>query len=332
MLPTLLIAGLLVLAVIGMTWYVGYRLSEAEQTLIPVSVLAMVAGVLFESKRRIKGWLPVILLTLGSYLLSFVAFLPGRRERLNTYLFENHIAIWPYAFVFIHLLLLIVLYKDKVIPRLTEGTTLIQSAAMMYWAIDSGFNFTSNLFLLFAVATGLLFSIYALFHAFTNAELSRASRLTLSVWSSVIMLLMAADYIYQLYQADPIEQTEGISQALFTGLSYFLLGISGLYIFQSLMMLTVFLPDRKSFFNAAYYQEIGELKKTHIKRYSDKQVPALRSLGYLLFCGAVFFLNSYFQLLPRHTVIWAMVFVSPLLTEFSRPPKARFPLRYSGRR
>jgi hypothetical protein len=304
----MIVLGLLVL---GLTIYIGFRMNNSGRRLIPLSVLALIAGVFFESKRLTEKWLPVLLTALGSFIFSFVAFLPGKREHI--YNFENHIEMWPYTFIFIFVIFSIIVNKDKVIPKLTEGITLLQSIAVFYWVIDYGFVDDDNLFLKLLMVVGLFFSMYSVFHAFTNSFLSRTSRLNLSVWSSIIMLLFAIDNIYRVYQNEQIEDTTDLTHGLYIGLQYFLLGVSAIYIVQNYIMLISFLPGKGTFFNAEYFRDLKELKSDHIKRYSDRQVSILHSFFCVLFTGTIFILNYHYQILPRHVTIWTVFVVFPFI-------------------
>ncbi len=302
--PYIIVIGLLLLA---LTIYVGFRMQSSGRRLIPISVLALIAGVIFEGRRISDKWLTVLLTALGSFVLSFLAFLPGKRE--HGYNFENHIEAWPYWFVIIFAILSIAFHGDKVIPKLTEGITLLQSIAVIYWVVDYGFIETNSLFLKSLMIIGLIFSLYSVFHAFTHAILSRTSRLTLSIWSSIIIMLFASDNIYRVYQNEQIENTANITHGLYIGLQFFLLGVSCIYIVQNFLMLMGFLPGKGTFFNAQYFRDIKELKGDHIKRYSDRQVSILHSFFCVLFTGTIFGLNYHYQILPRHVAIW-VVFVS----------------------
>lgn len=306
--PYLIVVGLLLL---GLTIYVGFRLQSSSRHLIPISVIALLGGVLFESKRLTEKWLTIFFTGLGSFIFSFLAFLPRKREHI--YNFEDHIEMWPYMFIFFFIIFSIAFHGDKVIPKLTEGITLIQSLAVIYWVVDYGFIDIESLFLKSLMVVGLLFSLYSVFHAFTHTILSRTNRLTLSIWSSIIMLLFAADNIYKVYQNEQIENTTDLTQGLYIGLQYFLLGISAIYVVQNFVMLTGFLPGKGSFFNAQYFRDLKELKSEHIKRYSERQVSILNSLFCLLFTGVIFFLNYHYQILPRHVTIWTVFFIFPFI-------------------
>jgi hypothetical protein len=299
------------LVVLSLTIYIGYRISASGRRLIPISVLAIIAGVIFEAKRLSENWSTVLLTALGSFIFSLLAFLPGKREYV--YNFENHIAIFPYWFVIVFAIFSIITNGDKVIPKLTEGTTLLQSIAVFYWVFDYGFIDTKSVFLKILMVIGLVFSIYSVFHAFTHAILSRTSRLTLSIWSSIIMMLFASDNIYRVYQNEQIENTSDITNGLYIGLQFFLLGVSCIYIIQNFIMLMGFLPGKRTFFNAEYFRDLKELKSDHVKRYSDKQVSILHSFFCVLITGTIFAFNYHYQLLPSNVVIWIVFVTFPII-------------------
>jgi hypothetical protein len=304
----LIFVGVLTLA---LTTYVSFRLYESGRRLIPISVITIIAGVIFEGKRLSDKWSTVLLTALAAFIFSFFAFLPGKRERV--YDFENHIEMWPYWFIILFAIFSIAFHGDKVIPKLTEGITLLQSIAVIYWVIDYGFIEINNTIVKSLMGIGLMLSIFSVFHAFTPAILSRTSRLTLSIWSSIVMMLFAADNIFRIYQNEQIENTADFSHALFIGLQFFLLGVSCIYIIQNFMMLMGFLPGKGTFFNAEYFRDLIELKRDHIERYSDRQVSFFHSLFCLVVVSALFYLNYNYQILPRNFAIWTVFIIFPFI-------------------
>jgi hypothetical protein len=302
-----------------LTIYIVFRMHISESRLIPISVMALIAGVLIEGKRLSGKWHTVWLSALGSFVASFLAFIPSKGE--HEYNFESHIEIWPYSFIFIFAMVSIIFHGEKIIPKLTEGTTLLQSIAVIYWVIDYGFITSENWLLRGLMMTGLLFSFYSLFHAVTRVSLSRTSRLTLSIWSSIIMMLFGFDNIYRVYQNEQIESAADFSQALYTGVQYFLLGISSIYILQTFLMLTGFMPGKQTFFNGQYFHDLKELKDTHVRRYSEKQIDSMHSLFCIIFTGTVYVLNYYYQMLPRHIAIWLVFVIFPCILRYMIMPK-----------
>jgi hypothetical protein len=212
----LIIAGVFVFVV---SVYLAYHFSQ--KGLFSISVLFVIAGVIFESKKITESWSIVLKNTSISYILSFLAFLPFKGE--NNYVIDDHIKIFPYFFVVNYAISIILSYERKIITRITEGITFIQSIAIIYWVLDYGFiNVNSFLLKLFLII-GLIFSFYSFYHAFTYKVLKPTSRLLLSIWSSIIMMLFAIDFIYRVYQNEQIENSNNIIQAIYIVLQFFIL-------------------------------------------------------------------------------------------------------------
>jgi hypothetical protein len=304
--PIIIITGVIGLA---LTLYIGYTASISYRKLFSVSLMALFGGLLFESFRVGDHWRSVVGIFVCAYLFSFLAFLPGKHE--VDYNFEEHIATWPYYFLFIYTLIFAIYHKDKVTAKLTEGTTLILSCALVYWSIDYGLLNYHNWFSYSLMAFGVIFTVFSLINGLTHLHLSRTVRLTLSIWSTIIMFVFAIDNIIRVYSNPEIESSQYISQGLFIGLQYFLLGVSAVYIMQNYMLLVAFLPSR----NSNYISDLKENKKEHIDRFSDEQVSIGHSLFCLFYSGALYWLNYRYDLLPRHTMIWLVFLTFPLITK-----------------
>lgn len=255
-------------------------------------------------------------IALGCLVLSLLVFLPYKNEQV--YILEDHIQLWPYIFLSIFIIITIVLHKDKIMPRLTEGIILMQSISMVYWVLDKNLHDTTNRALIILMGLGLLLSLFAIVNALTYLALSRTNRLILSIWSSVIMAFLALDYVYTTFQYGQIEATSNFPTGLYIGLQYFLLGISSIYIVHNFFMLIGFLPGRSRFFNSRYFREVKELAEDHINRFSDSQASKLHSFIYILVLVSIFYLNYYFQIVPRNIVIWTVFFISPMVFDFNR--------------
>jgi hypothetical protein len=306
--PSIIVVGLFLLAIsIIILTFLNY----SNKRLIPISIFALIAGIVYENRRLSEKWSTTIYSGLFSFILSFFSFCPGKHE--IEYNLENHIQIWIYSFIFFFVFLGVVFNKEKIIPKLTEGITLLQSIAVAYWIIDFGIIYSNNIFIIFLLVVALLFSMYSAYNAFSYVALSTLSRFVLSIWSSIVMVLFAVDNIYSVYQNEQIEDTAILSQGLLIGLQYFLLGVCSIYIVQNFMMLVGFLPGKGTFFNDKYFKDVVNLKNEHIARYSDIQVNKLYSLFCLLFVGTVFSLNYYFKLLPRNTSIWLVFVIFPYI-------------------
>lgn len=301
--PYLIFAGVLGLA---LTVYIGYRASISDRKLFSSSLIALFAGLIFESIRVSRNWKTVAGIFAGTYLFSLLSFLPGKRERI--YNFENHIELWPYFFIFIFAIFFGIAYKDKVTVKLTEGITLLLSISLIYWAVDYGFTNYHNWFSISLMTIGLLLSIFSIINALTHIHLSKTNRLTLSIWSTIILFVFAIDNIIRVFSNPDIENSY-LSESIYISLQYFLLGVSAVYIIQNFMLLAAFLPSK----NSNYKKDLKENKKDHIDRYSDKQVNITQSLLCILFTATVYWINHKFHILPRHTMIWLVILIFPFI-------------------
>lgn len=311
--PLIYIAGLIGLI---LTIYIAYRASISESKLFPISLIALFAGLLFESFRVSDNWKTVVGIFVGTYLFSLISFLPGKHE--FNYNFEKHIEVWPYFFIFIFAIFFGLVYKDKVIAKLTEGITLILSISLIYWATDYGFINYFNWFSVLVLTIGIIFTIYTIINALTLIHLSRTNRLTLSIWSSIILFAFAIDNIINVFSLPDIESSKYLPNIIFVGVQYFLLGVSAVYIFQNFIMLFSFIPSK----NGNYKNELKEIKKDHIERYSEKQINVKHSIFCILFTGTTYWLNYEYQILPRHTIIWLVVLTFPIVLKLVSIPSS----------
>jgi hypothetical protein len=300
-----------IVAIIGalgsaLTIYIGYRASLSDRKLFSISLLALFGGLLFESFRVSDSWKTVITIFIGSYFFSLLSFLPGKREQ--HYNFENHIQNWPYVLLFFFALAFAIFHKDRVITKLTEGITLLLSLSFIYWTIDYGFTNYNNWFAVSVLSVGFLFTTFSILNALTNMHLSKGVRLTLSIWSTIILFAFAIDNIIRVFGNPDIENSY-LSDGLYIGLQYFFLGVSSVYIMQNYMLLAAFLPSK----NGNYKNDLRENKKDHIDRFSDQQVSVRHSLFCILYAGTIYWLNYTYQILPRHTMIWLVITTFPLI-------------------
>ncbi|SMC60671.1 hypothetical protein [Pedobacter nyackensis] len=308
-----------VLSIASFIVYVCYRASVSPNKIFSLNILTLMAGLLFESFRLSRKLSYVLYALAASFTFSLLLFVPGKTER--NYIFEEHLAIWPYGLLIIFALTSAIIYDKKAIARLTEGITLIQSIAIIYWVIDYGYLNIDNLFMYILLGIGLLFCLFSFMNALTYIKLSRSTRLWLSIWSSIIMLLFSIDNIIRTFSNGDIENTWAVSDSLFYGLQYFLLGVSGMYIVKNILMLIGFLPGRGTFFNAQYFRELHELKNEHVERYSEDQI----YIGHVVFCilitAGLFFANYTYRFVPANIAIWIGFVLFPgilMLANFKR--------------
>jgi len=289
----------------------AWRAYASHRLLIPLSLFALLAGIMYEYRRIAEKWSTVLWAALGAFAASFLAFLPGKHER--NYNLEDHIQMWPLAFCGALIFIAIIGHKDRVTIRLHEGLTFLQTIALCYWMIDMGVFQEPGPW-----TTGLLcfagvFFLFATIHAVLPLALSRSSRLWLSLWSSGIMLLLAIDNIRRVYGLGYIEHAQDWQTIVLIIGNYFLLGISSIYMAQNAMMLVGFLPGRGTFFNTKYFKEIDVLKRDHIKRFSGEQASFSTVLLCALYAFAVFGSNMHYQWVRSNFAIWMVFLTFPWL-------------------
>lgn len=291
------------------TFQLTKEAAKTETSLISIELLALITGLILESYRISKNWETLLLKIFTSYLLSILAFAPGKYE--YTYNFASHVEIWPYYLIFFFVLFTAIANREKVTAKLTEGLTLLLSISAVYWTIDYGFiNFDSfwEISLLFIL---LLFTLASFIHAFAKIQLSKGARLFLSIWSTVILFTIACDNIIHIFSNEAIAKTSNLINGISIGIQYFLLGISSVYIMQNFILLYGFLPEK----HTKYKDVLQKNVKRHIERFSDKQV-LIKDSGICLIYTAFFYtLNYYMNLLPRNTLIWLVVFTFPIFLD-----------------
>jgi hypothetical protein len=294
--------------------YVALKLNSFEKAYIPISMFAIIMGLLFEYRRISQKWSYVLYMTLGSFALGFFAMLAGKEEGAN--LFDKDIIVLPLAFLFFFVTIAVVVHEKNIIAHLTEGITLMQSIAFIYFILDTG-SWQSRFILLklLVIIAGLL-SLFVIFYSLSNFKLSKKSRLRLSIWSSVIMVVLAADNIFHVYLNEPIETSNNFWQASYIGTQYFLLGITSIYIAQNFFMLMDFLPDRGGNSNGKYFNKINHLKAKHVARYSRQQIKKSQGLLCILLTSIIFGLNYYFRFVPRSFAIWSVFILFPMIADF----------------
>ena len=304
LLPFIIIFGLLMLI---LSFYVGYRISISDRKLFSASILALFAGLLFESFRIASNWKVVAATLIGAYFFSFFALLPGKHE--NIYSFENHLTIWPYYLLGAFAFLNTIIHEEKVTTKLTEGVALLLSISFVYWVIDYNVIQFDSWIILSLLAIGVFLALFSTLHALTHIQLSRDSRLTLSIWGTIIMFAFAVDNIFRVFSNVEIEDAAYFSQGLYIGIQYFLLGVSAVYVIQNYILLAIFIPSK----HGGYLRDLRDGFKLHIKRFSDEQVVISHSLLCIFYAGALYWINYMYHLLPRHTMIWLVIVSFPLV-------------------
>lgn len=289
------------------TVFIGYRIAVSPQKLFTVGMLALFGGLLFESIRVSENPKMIIPIFIGAYVFSLLIFLPDKNE--YPYNLEGHLKVWPYYFMAIYAVGFIIFNQEKVTQKLTEGITLLLSVSLIYWLIDLGIGRFRTTFGYILMGIVFVFSAFSIFSALGKMKLTKTNRLILSIWSSVIILIFTIDNLIGVFDAADKTVSPHLSERLYLSLQYFFLGISAIYILQNYYMIAMFLPSK----NSNYKDDFREAVSEHIKRYSDRQVLVGHSLFCIVFTALIYGLNYKFEILPRHTMIWLVIFSFPIL-------------------
>jgi hypothetical protein len=145
-------------------------------------------------------------------------------------------------------------------------------------------------------------------------DLSKTSRLFLSIWSSVVLMCFAIDNTFSVFSNGDIDQQKGFVESVEVAVQYFFVGISSVYVVQNIYMLYAFFPEK----NTKYKQTLYAAKKMHLDRYSDLQVSNKDTLLCIFYCALFFVSNSIYNFLPRHTMIWLVIITFPIFLSFQQ--------------
>lgn len=292
-----------IIVILCATVYLGRRIAVSDRKILQLNLAAIFLGLVFEF-RRVAGKWPVVLWTAAAaYILSFLCFLPGKHER--HYVFEEHLSNWPWYFLFTYMFGAMAVLSSGIQAKFTEGITFLLCLAINYWIVSHHYWENGNGFVKSLIILNVFFSLFVLYNVFSYKTLGKGSRLLLSIGSSVIILILAFDNIANLYRYRNIESLPGFSTAAVVFLEYFVMGISGIYLVQHLLLVAAYLPGR------GYWNTVRETNESHLGRFSDEQVFVSDSVLMTIICLLAFGCNYYFSFLPVNLAIWIVLGFSP---------------------
>ncbi|MEK7672786.1 MAG: hypothetical protein AAB373_02790 [Patescibacteria group bacterium] len=305
--------GAWILIILTLIFFLGRTIYLSDEATMPIGYYFLLLGLVFEFQRNIKSWPKTFTVATLSFAFSSLVFVSD-----DTTL-QQAIVEWPFFFCGLFMFMALNYLKGKITPKLTEGITLLQSVAIIYWITDL---FTRNSFhplSIILISTSIFFPIFSLYHAFSYNHLSDRSKFLLSFWSSVIMLIFAIENIHAVYQSGMIENAINFGDKLYSAAEYFLLGIASMYIVENFFFIFPFIPGSRFFYFCLQfnYKEIRALaKQRHVERYSDQQVKKSHAFFGLLFTSILFGLNYYYNFVGRNFIIWAAFAIFPIFLYF----------------
>jgi hypothetical protein len=302
---------ILVAAAIGFTVVLAMHIHESPRLLVSWTLFAMACGVLFEFRMITQRWTVVLWSTLGAFMVSFLAFIPGKYE--HVYNLEDHIKLWPYVFCVILAFIAATIERKKATIWLDEGWTLLLTLSFGYWLLDKGvFGFNNAASSILGICV-LLLLCFVIAQVIFPSAITKRGRLWLSVWSAVIMTILAVDNIIQVFGMGNVEEATSKVFMLRIFVSNFLVGMASIYLARNLVMLLGFIPDRDHSGYRNYRKNLKKLKREHVERYAETQLDSRMAVWCcVLVCGA-FGLNMVLELVPVNTMIWLTFLVIPRL-------------------
>lgn len=275
--------------------------------IIPTYLAIIFCGILFESFRISNKSKSIFYVLLCAYFISLIVFFPDQGN--DAYHFEERIKRLPYVLCFFYLVILVTSHKKIIIPKLTEGVTLLLSVSFIYWlSYKQLLNFETWYSSIITTVT-LLFSLIPVINGLFSMKLSKLNRLILSVWSTLTVFVIGVDNFIDLMRYDSFNEYIGFSDTFKIAIQYFLFGMGSIYLVQNFLLLILLIPSKEDKDNARFDENIRD----HYGRYSESQVKRVYSIFCILYCFAFFYLNDKLKILPVNTIIWMVTISFPIV-------------------
>lgn len=129
------------------------------------------------------------------------------------------------------------------------------------------------------------------------------------------MAVFAFVYAHNVLQMDTVEQLVSDNRlwdGAYVFIEYFLLGASGAYIAQNVLMLFRYSPWPSTYFSTTYFNEVRELNESHVDRYSSDQADRREALLVLVLVGGILTSNFYLKVVAPSLAIWLCLIIAPI--------------------
>lgn len=305
----LLNSGIRIIAIICLiaTIIIAITAHTRKIEILPTYLGFILCGILFESVRISKNSKSILYVLLCAYFVSLIVFFPNQGK--SVYDFEYRIKTLPYALCVIYVIILIASHKKIIIPKLTEGITLLLSVSFIFWLSNKQLlNFDTWYSSIITVVT-LLFSLISVINGMFSVKLSKLNRLTLSIWSTIIVFAIGVDNFIDLMAHISFDTQNSYSATFKIAIQCFVFGMSSIYLVQNFFLLTFLIPSKEDKDNVRFDENIRD----HYERYSESQVKGLSSIFCIIYCCLFYYLNNKLKILPLNTVIWIVTFTFPLI-------------------
>ena len=142
--------------------------------------------------------------------------------------------------------------------------------------------------------------------------MTKKSRLWLSIWSSIVMIVFAVEYLYNLATISEYSE-HPLLNVVIPVVQYFFFGISIMYMLRNAFMLIEYMPGRSRYYGKQHMKDIRAMNKAHVERYSKEQIKIADAFLALIVTSLLFYGNYTFQILPRGTMIWLVFWIFPFV-------------------
>ncbi len=286
---------------ISITSFILLRIEANGQSLILLALVPIVGGIVFENLRLSGNWketlLKLCVAVIGSSLL--VHLLKGEN-------YDRAISHWPYFLIITYGFISMVYHGTKTVVVATKGSTLLLSISIWYWLITKPKNESTFFTTLMVVAA--IVTILSFLYALSLVKLGNKSKLWLSLWCSLVTVILAIDNLVDVVSLQSYLDTRFLA-ILINAVLYFIIGTSLIYTLKNLQMLAGFFKR----LDTSGKEEIKKLKKAHIQRFSSVSITTKQAFIAVVILGVFYSLNYYLDILPTTTAIWIVLIFSPIL-------------------
>lgn len=294
--------------------YLIYYAFSSDQQFVPFSMVALIGGLIYESYRITQSYEKILIYSVISYVISLFAFAPHKNETI--YSLEVHFHTWIYLYLIIYLLIFVVEQRKKTTASIGEGISFLFYLAFVYWLYEHHLLNVDHIFTQILSALIVGYSIFALFHAFSQIPHRAMSRLLLSIATSIVIFILCISNIRQLYDQGDLSLDRSASENIILSIQYFFLGTSAIYIFQNMMLLLAFMPSK---YSRIYIKDFKEAAQNHIDRFSDAHISFVQASLCFVISTMAYTFNAYFQLLNPNSMIWLVILICPIILQYLDP-------------
>lgn len=304
---------------VGVLICLGLWSYYSKGNVLPLGMLALISGFIYTSNKvNENAWITLSVVFI-SLLFSLLALIPSSES--TNYIFDQRVMKVPLYFIFIYGFFTVVFNYEKLMPKIHEGISFMQSLAIIYFIFEMKY-YKDSAFIFIPIVIAVLFSCYSIYHAFVSKKHTKLSRFILSIWSMIVYVFFAIIYLLDFIYLR-IDSSEILSvNSLLIIIQYFLLGISMMYIFHHFVMIFSFFPSRET--GKEYLNGIKNQRKLHIKRYDPIQQTHSISIITLVYALLLFSLNHFTKLVRPTLIIWFLFFTFPFVLKLINQVKRIF--------